>query len=182
MFDTLASKFAVSNNSWRDRFDFQRDPKTIDVGWSEVRTIGRIRAPLDVLRLILIAPGGKCLARAEETPHYELIRSLSENHPDSWGFEEYCKYFRNSYPEQDLNETVLMAAHLISVFSMKSEEDNPISIVTYPPVETKDSSTIIAVFDGTHRAAIAAYLGYKSVECQIVDGKLSLDDFLSVSS
>lgn len=171
------SRFSFYDISWRRKYSYKVDPKSIDVRWSNVDTCGIIKIPINILLAPIVTPSGNRLFTIEETPHYPWIKSLVEGNEMMHLREKYREYLATYYPEEDTVAGLEQVVALVSSF--KSGESHPslITIVAHLPVHYKGSDYVV-IFDGVHRSAVAKAMGHEFIQCRLVSNRIHRHDFI----
>jgi hypothetical protein len=165
----LGNILFLNELSWKRKFNYRFEQKTIDTRWSKVDTHGFIRAPLGILLAPMHTPNGKVLAAIEQTPHYRWIKTLISQNENPELKNQYREYLATYYPQEDIEEGLRQVINLVD--SVREQEPGyPLTIVTRAPKFYRGSYYAV-IFDGLHRAAIAQALGHKIIQCRLVSGR-----------
>src|SRR3989338_3062199 len=97
----LLNFYKPTSYRWKIKFHYTKEPKTIDILWTKVDTIGFINVPVDIISAGILTPLGLQMKQLEETPHFKLVKDLIENKDDSESRAKYYNYINTFFPDND---------------------------------------------------------------------------------
>lgn len=161
-----------SHNSllWKRRFSYTKEPKTVDILWTHIDTLGFIIVPIDILCAGILTPSGLRMNQLEDTPQYKFIKDIIEQNGNSDSRAQYQYYIKTFFPDNNTEQEMDKIEKMVSSFKEdhRKKIDNT-DIVTYLPKYSREKDSYsIALCDGIHRVSIAKILGYKSIKCRLI--------------
>jgi|SRR3989344_1825742 len=169
--------YTIDSFIWRHKYNFINQPKTVDIVWAKVNTIGTITVSLEIMRALLHTNKGLRIMALENTPHYKWIKDIISGKDDFISRSLYYDYIKNFFPNEN-TESQLKKIKKMALSYKNQSEESVYEIVSFPPARNENFNYRVIIFDGNHRVAIAKALGHKSLKCYLVNQTIDYKKYI----